>query len=128
MPKKSRKRLALRARRECELLSRALADVDADLVIAVTHYAPTASTLGREPIAKYWMLGNSGLGEAIDSHLPDLVIHGHAHLGNLRGRTRRGVPVRNVAMPIVGGVHLESIEIGERPRALATPSDGWRWR
>ena len=75
--------------------------------IATLHFAPTTTTLGREPLAKYWMLGNCELGVVLDRRSPDLVVHGHAHLGTLKGRTPGGVPVRNVALPIVGRVHLE---------------------
>ena len=105
------KRLALRSSRECAALERALLALDADVRIAATHYAPTTSTLGREPLAKYWMLGNCELGVVVDRRRPDLVIHGHAHLGTLNGRTPGGVPVRNVALPVVGKVHLEVLEI-----------------
>jgi Icc-related predicted phosphoesterase len=103
------KRLALRARRESHLLEQALLAVDADVWVAATHFAPTASTLGSEPLAKYWMLGNCELGAAIDRRRPDLVVHGHAHLGTLRGTTPGGVPVRNVALPVVGRVHIEEL-------------------
>jgi Icc-related predicted phosphoesterase len=111
------KRLAIRAQRECELLDRALRELNTDLRIVATHFAPTITTLGREPLAKYWMLGNCELGVVLDRWLPDLVVHGHAHLGALRGRTPGGVPVRNVALPVVGGVHLESLEVKSRSRA-----------
>jgi Icc-related predicted phosphoesterase len=104
------KRLALRARRECEALERALLSLDADVRIATLHFAPTTTTLGREPLAKYWMLGNCELGVVLDRRSPDLVVHGHAHLGTLKGRTPGGIPVRNVALPIVGRVHLEVME------------------
>lgn len=114
------KRLAVRGRREAFLLEEALLSVQADIRIAATHYAPTASTLGSEPIAKYWMLGNAELGAAIDRRQPDLVIHGHAHLGALRGRTPGGVPVRNVALPVVGRVHIEELPaVWSRPRPIA---------
>jgi Icc-related predicted phosphoesterase len=104
------KRLALRARRECEALERALLTLEADVHIAAIHFAPTTTTLGQEPLAKYWMLGNCELGVVLDRQAPDLVVHGHAHLGTLRGRTPGGVPVRNVALPVVGRVHLEILE------------------
>jgi Icc-related predicted phosphoesterase len=104
------KRLAIRARRECEALERALLSLDADMRIATLHFAPTTTTLGREPLAKYWMLGNCELGVVLDRRSPDLVVHGHAHLGTLKGRTPGGIPVRNVALPIVGRVHLEVME------------------
>lgn len=108
---RSLKRLALRARNEVAGLDRALRDLDADVRIAVTHFAPTTSTLGQEPIAKYWMLGNCELGAVLDGHRPDLVIHGHAHLGNRRGVTPGGVPVRNVAWPVTRGVHTEMLPV-----------------
>jgi Icc-related predicted phosphoesterase len=108
---RSLKRLALRARNEFVGLDRALQSLDADVRIAVTHFAPTTSTLGHEPLVKYWMLGNCELGVVLDEHRPDLVIHGHAHLGNCRGRTPGGVPVRNVAWPVTRGVHTEILQI-----------------
>jgi Icc-related predicted phosphoesterase len=104
------KRLAIRSRRECEALERALLTLDADVRIATIHFAPTMTTLGREPLSKYWMLGNCELGVVLDRRAPDLVVHGHAHLGILKGRTPGGIPVRNVALPVVGRVHLEVLE------------------
>ncbi len=100
------KALALRTRMEAARLDAALGLLDADLRVAVTHFAPTVSTLGREPIAKYWMLGNCELGRVIDRHAVDLALHGHAHLGNPVGRTIGGRPVRNVARPVNGGIVL----------------------
>ena len=104
------KRLAVRLARECAALERALHDLEADVRIATTHFAPTTTTLGREPPAKYWMLGNCELGVVLDRCEPDLVIHGHAHLGVLKGQTPGGVPVRNVALPVVGTIHLETLQ------------------
>lgn len=103
------RRLALRASRECSALERCLRELDTDVRVAAVHFAPTVSTLGREPLAKYWMLGNGDLGAAIDRTMPDVVFHGHAHLGTLKGWTPGGVPVRNVALPVVGGIHLETL-------------------
>jgi hypothetical protein len=31
----------------------------------------------------------------------DAVFHGHAHHGSVQGRTSKGVPVYNVAMPLL---------------------------
>ncbi len=103
------KRLALRSRREAQALDETLSSLNADLTIALMHFSPTVSTLGREPIAKYWMLGNCELGLVLDRHRPDMVIHGHAHLGNLAGHTVGGVPVRNVAVSITSGVYIEAV-------------------
>ena len=111
------KAVALRARRESIRLDTALGSLahqptDANLV--VMHYSPTVSTLGDEPIIKYWMLGNSLLGKVIDTHNVDLVLHGHAHLGNHRGQTPGGVPVRNVAAHVTGRPMLYDIGAGGR--------------
>jgi Icc-related predicted phosphoesterase len=98
------RRMALRAEREAARLDAALSALEADVRVAITHFAPTTATLGREPVAKYWMLGNEQLGIVVDRHAVDLVIHGHAHLGNSEGATRGGTPVRNVAHTITRGL------------------------
>ena len=122
------KRLAVRSRRECEGLEQALLSLDADVRIATLHFAPTTSTLGREPLAKYWMLGNCELGVVLDRRAPDLVVHGHAHLGTLNGSTPGGLPVRNVALPVVGRVHLEVLEKTIRGHArIPEPVPLMRW-
>jgi Icc-related predicted phosphoesterase len=100
------KAVGVRARREAERLRNAISVLNGDgidLRLVVLHYAPTVSTLGDEPLLKYWMLGNSLLGKAIDEAHIDLVIHGHAHLGNQVGQTPAGTPVRNVAATVTGG-------------------------
>lgn len=104
--------LAVRARREAARLDAALASLETDLTVVVTHFSPTISTLGSEPVAKYPLLGNCELGRVIDRHDVDLVIHGHAHLGNTCGRTSGGTLVRNVARDINGGVIVH--ELGTR--------------
>lgn len=95
--------VAVRARREAMRLESAIAALHTDLKVVLMHYSPTATTLGDEPPVKYWMLGNSELAKVIDRHEVDLVIHGHAHLGNTHGHTLGGTPVRNVAAPVTGG-------------------------
>ena len=39
---------------------------------------------------------------AVDRVGADLVLHGHAHRGSRDGTTPGGVPVRNVAAPVIG--------------------------
>jgi Icc-related predicted phosphoesterase len=101
------KAVGVRARREALRLRAALdglAVQQNDANVVVMHYSPTVSTLGDEPLIKYWMLGNSLLGKVIDEHdhQVDLVLHGHAHLGNHVGQTPGGIPVRNVAAHVTG--------------------------
>ena len=114
--------IALRIRREAERLDRALDGLDTDLRVAVTHFSPTASTLGVEPLVKYWMLGNTELGRVIDAHNVDLVIHGHAHLGNPEGMTQGGAVVRNAALPVNGEVVVIEVEPRQsKPSLVSVP-------
>jgi Icc-related predicted phosphoesterase len=82
-------------------LRSALAALDADVRIALTHYSPVTDTLHGEPPEIYPFLGSYLLGEPIDEFAVDLAIHGHAHAGCERGTTPGGVLVRNVAQPVI---------------------------
>jgi Icc-related predicted phosphoesterase len=109
-------RLRVKARLEATRLETALHSLtahDVDHTVVITHFAPTINTLGVEPEAKYWMLGNIELGRTIDRFPVDLVLHGHAHLGNAMGRTPNGILVRNVAQSVTGGVVVHRLEVGE---------------
>jgi Icc-related predicted phosphoesterase len=74
---------------------------ESDALVALTHYAPVPETLVGEPLEIYAFLGCYQLGQAIDSAPTSLALHGHAHHGSERGRTPGGVPVRNVAHPVI---------------------------
>jgi Icc-related predicted phosphoesterase len=82
-------------------LGEALRSVECDALVALTHYAPVPETLLGEPLEIYAFLGCYQLGQAIDSAPTALALHGHAHHGSERGRTPGGVPVRNVAHPVI---------------------------
>jgi Icc-related predicted phosphoesterase len=82
-------------------LGAALRAVECDALVALTHYAPVPETLTGEPLEIYPFLGCYQLGQAIDSAPTALALHGHAHHGSERGRTPGGVPVRNVAHPVI---------------------------
>ena len=69
--------------------------------VALLHYSPCRSTLEGEPLEIYPFLGATRLSGPLDQLRPALAIHGHAHRGNLRGATRGGVPVYNVALPVL---------------------------
>jgi Icc-related predicted phosphoesterase len=49
----------------------------------------------------YPFLGSYLLAEAIDDGGADIAFHGHAHHGIEKGLTPGGVPVRNVAQPVI---------------------------
>ncbi|WP_067472907.1 metallophosphoesterase family protein [Nocardia amamiensis] len=82
-------------------LGSALAALDTDVRVALTHYSPISDTLHGEPREIYPFLGSYLLGEAIDAHGADLALHGHAHAGAERGTTPGGIRVRNVAQPVI---------------------------
>jgi Icc-related predicted phosphoesterase len=116
--------IAVKSRREAARLHAALDSLechDVDATIVLMHFAPTVSTLGAEPPMKYWMLGNSQLGRVVDAHAVDLVLHGHAHLGNEFGRTPGGTPVRNVAAQVTGGIAIYEVARGQQVRTI-TPA------
>jgi Icc-related predicted phosphoesterase len=82
-------------------LAKALAELECEVRVALTHYAPVPDTLSGEPLEIYPFLGSYLLGEAIDAVRTQLAIHGHAHAGCERGMTPGGVRVRNVAHPVI---------------------------
>lgn len=83
-----------------ELQLQALQD-QADVRVALLHYSPVEATLEGERLEIYPFLGSYLLGEAIDRAGADIVFHGHAHHGSEKGATPRGIPVRNVARPVI---------------------------
>jgi Icc-related predicted phosphoesterase len=88
-------------RKLADRLERALSSLDADLRVALLHYSPIEATLEGERLEIYPFLGSYLLAEAIDNAGADLVFHGHAHHGTEKGRTPAGIPVRNVAQPVI---------------------------
>ncbi|HSE03917.1 MAG TPA: metallophosphoesterase [Methylomirabilota bacterium] len=69
--------------------------------VALLHYAPIGGTVDGEPVEIYPFLGSSRLEEPINRYRPHAVFHGHAHRGQLEGATTAGVPVYNVALPLL---------------------------
>jgi Icc-related predicted phosphoesterase len=82
-------------------LENALFQLRTRVRIALLHYAPCRSTLEGEPLEIFPFLGATRLSGPLDQLRPALALHGHAHRGNLRGATRGGVPVYNVALPVL---------------------------
>jgi len=79
-------------------LEHALKMLETERRVVVLHYAPIAATIAGEPEAIHPFLGSSRLAETIDRFDGiKAVFHGHAHKGTFEGRTRRGIPVYNVA-------------------------------
>jgi Icc-related predicted phosphoesterase len=103
-------------RHAADLLREALLALAADFRVALLHYAPIRATLGGEHPALEPFLGSHLLGDAIDAAGADLVLHGHAHAGTELGHTAAGIPVRNVAYPVIGrGYRIYELPIEEIP-------------
>jgi Icc-related predicted phosphoesterase len=84
-------------------LERAMAQLRTPKRVVVLHYAPIAATVQGEPLEIFPFLGTSRLAEVIDRHGADLVVHGHAHHGQLDGHTPGGIAVHNVAITLLQG-------------------------
>lgn len=86
---------------EAMKLEKALAKLRTDAAIALIHYAPIEATVEGEPKEIYPFLGSSRLEEPLNRYKVNLVVHGHAHRGQLQGTTSSGVPVYNVSLPLL---------------------------
>ena len=82
-------------------LESALARLRAPHRVALLHYSPIRATVEGEPLEIFPYLGSSRLEEPLARYPVSAVIHGHAHNGTLEGQTASGVPVYNVAMPLL---------------------------
>lgn len=82
-------------------LESALAKLNTASRIAVLHYAPIRATVEGEPEEIFAFLGSSRLEEPLSRYPVDAVFHGHAHRGAVEGRTAGGIPVYNVALPLL---------------------------
>jgi Icc-related predicted phosphoesterase len=92
--------------RRTEQMARQLQDQlaglrEVDHRVALMHYAPVKDTVAGERTEIYPALGSYLLAQAIDAGGADLAVHGHAHQGHEKGVTPGGVPVRNVALPLL---------------------------
>jgi Icc-related predicted phosphoesterase len=102
-----------------------LSEDDADVRIALLHYAPVEETLRGERLEIYPFLGSYLLAEAVDNAGADFVLHGHAHNGAEKGMTPGGIPVRNVAQSVIRyAYNVYTVEARDRAPALAN-GDGF---
>jgi Icc-related predicted phosphoesterase len=113
------KAFAALARISAESLQRALDSAEAELKIALVHYAPIEATLVGERPEVWPFLGSYLLSEAVDRARADICIHGHAHGGSERGTTAGGVPVRNVAQGVIKKAYaLYELEAAAEPPSM----------
>lgn len=95
------KRFVQDALDEAMKLERALARLRTRARVALLHYSPIRATVEGEPAEIYPFLGSSRLEEPINRFRVDAVFHGHCHHGTAEGRTTGGIPVYNVALPVL---------------------------
>lgn len=86
---------------EAHKLEFALRRLATPVRVVLLHYAPVVDTVRGEPEEIYAFLGTDRLAEPIDRYGAAVVFHGHAHNGAVEGRTPGGVPVFNVALPLL---------------------------
>ena len=107
---------------EAMKLESALAKLRISSRVALLHYSPVADTVNGEPPEVFPFLGCSRLEEPLNRHGVNVVFHGHAHYGSLEGKTHDGIPVYNVAAPL-----LRRLRPDEPPfRFFSVPRDE-RW-
>jgi Icc-related predicted phosphoesterase len=82
-------------------LESALARLNSTQRVAILHYSPIQATVQGESPEIFPYLGSSRLEEPLLRYPVNVVLHGHAHHGQLEGRTRNGVPVYNVCVTVL---------------------------
>jgi Icc-related predicted phosphoesterase len=105
-------------------LESALARLRTSQRVALLHYSPIQATVEGESPELYPFLGSSRLEEPLNRYPVSFVFHGHAHHGQAEARTRGGVPVYNVCLPLLRGLDPERppLRIVELP-AVSAPND-----
>jgi Icc-related predicted phosphoesterase len=89
-------------------LERALARLETSQRVALLHYAPIRQTVEGENPEVFPFLGCSRLEGPLNRYEVTVAFHGHAHHGALEGQTSAGVPVYNVALPLIKSAKLQS--------------------
>ncbi len=97
-------------------LDSALAKVRSPHRIVLMHYGPVRGTSEGEPPEIFPFLGSSRLEEPCNRYAATFVVHGHVHRGAPEATTSTGIPVYNVALPLLrrlypDGPALKVIEI-----------------
>jgi len=109
-------------------LESALARLRNEQLVVLLHYAPIQETVEGEPLEIYPFLGSSRLEEPIGRYPVSFVLHGHAHRGQLEGKTQTGVPVYNVSMPLLARAYPEQarFRVIDVPVEQPAPSERMR--
>lgn len=98
------KEFVMEAVNETMQLEEALMKLETEKKIVILHYSPIRETVVGESLEIYPMLGTSRLTEPIDNFNVTAVFHGHSHHGTAQGKTSKGIPVYNVAFPLLSKI------------------------
>jgi Icc-related predicted phosphoesterase len=112
-------------------LERALARLHTPTRVALLHYSPIRATVVGEPEEIFPFLGCGRMEEPLNRYGVSVVFHGHAHRGAPEGKTAAGVPVYNVALPVLrhadpNGLPVKVVELNvgsrvEEPELVGAP-------
>ena len=93
--------------------------------VVILHYSPIRDTVEGEPSEIFPFLGSSRLEEPLLRYPVSVVFHGHAHRGRPEGRTRTGVPVYNVCLPLLLETAPErpAFRLVDLEQLVATPAE-----
>lgn len=97
-------------------LERALASLQTEVKVVLLHYSPIAETMGDEPQPIWPFLGSSRLLRPIEAYRANVVFHGHAHRGSSEAATPAGIPVFNVALPVLSRAGMRYFVWDAHPR------------
>ncbi len=89
----------------------------ADIIVLITHYAPTMITVRGEPEKIYPYMGSRDMEKVIREIKPDIVIHAHAHNARVTEAVIDSVKIYNVSLPARKGITV--IEVSPRKSILS---------
>lgn len=92
-------------------LERALARLRTPQRVVLLHYSPVEATVEGEPREIFPFLGSTRLEEPLNRYRATCCFHGHAHRGAPEGRTATGIPVYNVALPLLRRLDPEALPV-----------------
>ncbi len=108
-------------------LESALARLSTPTRVALLHYAPVRGTVDGEPEEVVPFLGSRRLEEPLNRFPVQAIFHGHAHFGKPEAKTDSGIPVYNVALPLLARLNpdqppFRTVEILLHPPPTSAPA------
>ncbi len=87
--------------KEANSLENQLRQLTMEKKVVLMHYSPIRETVSNEPSDIMPFLGATRYEQIIDQYGATIVFHGHANAGPPEGKTSSGIPVYNVALPLL---------------------------